>query len=134
MTRTSDGLANNRTVDRRRFLCTAIGTRALCGPLGAFSMQLAPSLSKSLTKEQRDGMTQAQVIDELKKGMSDSVLRKWRLGIISQRSDPARLGNTQQWSCSDVLIPECPPKSYSMQELETPSSDALQAMSSMTTC
>ena len=68
MTRTSDGLANNRTVDRRRFLCTAIGTCALCGPLGAFSMQLVPSLSESLTKEQRDGMTPAQVIDELKKG------------------------------------------------------------------
>jgi carbonic anhydrase len=31
-------------------------------------MQLVPSLSKSLTKEQRDGMTPAQVIDELKKG------------------------------------------------------------------
>jgi len=31
-------------------------------------MQLAPSLSESLTKEQRDSMNPAQVIDELKKG------------------------------------------------------------------
>jgi carbonic anhydrase len=31
-------------------------------------MQLVPSLSESLTKEQRDSMTPAQVIDELKKG------------------------------------------------------------------
>jgi carbonic anhydrase len=31
-------------------------------------MQFAPSMSESLTKEQRDSMTPLQVIDELKKG------------------------------------------------------------------
>jgi carbonic anhydrase len=31
-------------------------------------MQLAPNMSESLTKEQRDSMTPSQVIDELKKG------------------------------------------------------------------
>jgi len=31
-------------------------------------MQLAPSMSESLTKEQRDSMTPSQIIDELKKG------------------------------------------------------------------
>ena len=54
-------------VDRRNLLSAAFGTCALA-PLAALSMQLATNRSGSLTKEQRDSMTPAQVIDELKKG------------------------------------------------------------------
>jgi carbonic anhydrase len=59
---------DNEGMDRRRFLNTAVGACALSTPLGVVSMQLAASLSGSLTKEQRDSMTPSQVIDELKKG------------------------------------------------------------------
>jgi carbonic anhydrase len=57
----------NLAVDRRKFLGAALGACAI-SPLGFSSMQFAASLSGSLTKEQRDSMTPAQVIDELKKG------------------------------------------------------------------
>jgi carbonic anhydrase len=58
----------NEAVDRRTFLGTALCASAVIPPLSSLSMQLVPSLSGSLTKEQRDGMTPSQVIDELKKG------------------------------------------------------------------
>lgn len=60
--------ANNGGVDRRRFLTTALGVCALCPPVRVLSMQLAASMSESLTKARRDSMTPSQVIDELKKG------------------------------------------------------------------
>jgi len=44
-------------------------------------MQLAPSLSEALTKEQRDSMTPAQVIDELKKGNE-----RFRTGKMAPRN------------------------------------------------
>jgi len=54
--------------DRRSFLSTALGACALA-PLACLSLfQLSPSLSRSLTKDERDGMTPAQIIEELKKG------------------------------------------------------------------
>src|SRR6516165_3155314 len=68
MKRTSYQTAGSGIVDRRRFLGTLVCTCALSTAPSALSMQLAPSLSESLTKEQRDGMTPSQVIDELKKG------------------------------------------------------------------
>ena len=58
----------NGAVDRRRFLSAALGACAVSTPLGIASVQLAGSMSASLTKEQRDSMTPSQVIDELKKG------------------------------------------------------------------
>ena len=58
----------HKAVDRRRFLNTALGVCAICPSLGFSLMQLAPSMSESLTKEQRDSMTPSQIIDELKKG------------------------------------------------------------------
>ena len=58
----------NGAVNRRRFLYTVFGAYAMSAPLGFVSMQLAASMSGSLTKEQRDSMTPSQVIDELKKG------------------------------------------------------------------
>jgi carbonic anhydrase len=81
MTRTSEKLMDNPTVNRRRFLSTAVGACALSQALGAFSMQLVPSLSESLTKEQRDSMTPAQVIEELKKGNE-----RFRTGKMAARN------------------------------------------------
>ena len=56
-----------RTFARRRFLGTAIGACAIA-PIVRLPLQLATSGSGSLTKEQRDRMTPAQIIEELKKG------------------------------------------------------------------
>ena len=53
---------------RRDFLGASLGT-CVTAPFASLSlMQLATSLSGSLTKEQRDSMTPSQIIDELKKG------------------------------------------------------------------
>jgi carbonic anhydrase len=68
MKSTSRESADSLAVDRRRFLGAALGACAISPPLGFLSMQLAPSMSESLTKEQRDSMTPSLVIDELKKG------------------------------------------------------------------
>jgi carbonic anhydrase len=67
MKRSSRESVDNLAVDRRRFLGATLGACAI-SPLGSWSMQLAASMSGSLTKEQRDSMTPSQVIDELKKG------------------------------------------------------------------
>lgn len=57
----------NQNLDRRTFMGACFGACAMA-PHAPFSFQFAASLSGSLTKEQRDSMTPAQVIDELKKG------------------------------------------------------------------
>jgi carbonic anhydrase len=82
---------DNRAVDRRRFLSTALGACAISTPLSFLSMQLSDSASRSLTKEQRDSMTPVQVIDELKKGnerfrMGKRVARDY---LAEQRSSAA---------------------------------------------
>jgi carbonic anhydrase len=56
----------NWATDRRSFL-SALGSFAIV-PYAPLRMQLAATLANSLTKEQRDSLTPAQVIDELKKG------------------------------------------------------------------
>lgn len=81
MAGTACEVVNHRAVDRRRFFSTALCAYALSRPLGVFSMQLVPSLSESLTKEQRDSMTPAQVIDELKKGNE-----RFRTGKMAARN------------------------------------------------
>ena len=53
---------------RRDFLGTSLGTYAVAPFAGLSLVQLATSLSGSLTKEQRDSMSPAQVIEELRKG------------------------------------------------------------------
>src|SRR5215472_19128354 len=69
-----------QSFDRRHFLGMAVGTCAVA-PLASLSLaQLAVSRSGSLTKEQRDGMTPSQVIDELKKGNE-----RFRTGKMAQR-------------------------------------------------
>ncbi len=55
-------------VDRRQFLTNSLGACALAPVLSGSFFQLSASLSRSLTKEERDSMTPAQVIEELKKG------------------------------------------------------------------
>ena len=67
MKRTLCEPVDDLVVDRRRFLGAALGACAI-SPFSSLPMQLAASMSGSLTKEQRDSMTPSQVIDELKKG------------------------------------------------------------------
>lgn len=62
------GFHDHWPLERRSFIAAALGTCAITPPPSPLLMQLAVSLSNSLTKEQRDSMTPAQVIDELKKG------------------------------------------------------------------
>jgi len=80
MKKTLNESRDNGTLDRRRFLGTALGACAIGAPLGLVSMQLAASMSESLTKEQRDSMTPSQVIDELKKGNE-----RFRTGKMARR-------------------------------------------------
>ncbi len=65
---TSPDSADNLAVDRRKFLGSALAACALRPRSDLLSMQFVPSLSESLTKQQRDSMTPSQVMDELKKG------------------------------------------------------------------
>jgi carbonic anhydrase len=68
MTNSSRDPGDHLAVDRRKFLGAALAACAVSPAATAWPMQLAPSLSGSLTKEQRDSMTPQQIIDELKKG------------------------------------------------------------------
>jgi carbonic anhydrase len=61
----SDQSLDNRLTNHRSILSATLGICAIT-PLSILSIQF--SNSGSLTKEQRDGMTPSQVIDELKKG------------------------------------------------------------------
>ena len=54
--------------NRRRFLNMSLGACAMTPLLTPSYFQLAGSLSRSLSKEERDSMTPAQVVEELKKG------------------------------------------------------------------
>ena len=55
-------------VDRREFLTGSLGACAIAPVLSGSFFQLSASLSRSLTKEERDSMTPAQVVEELKRG------------------------------------------------------------------
>jgi carbonic anhydrase len=61
-------LQPNQPLDRRCFIGTALGAFAITPSMAFLFPQLAVSLSSSLTKQQRDSMTPAQVIEELRKG------------------------------------------------------------------
>jgi carbonic anhydrase len=58
----------NRVLGRRQFLGSSLGACAMTPLFSPSYFQLAGSLSRSLSKEERDSMTPSQVIDELKKG------------------------------------------------------------------
>ena len=65
---------------RRDFLGTSLGTYAVAPFAGLSLVQLATSLSGSLTKEQRDSMTPSQIIDELERGNE-----RFRSGKMTRR-------------------------------------------------
>jgi carbonic anhydrase len=68
MSTTNGNFLGGGHLDRRDFLGASLGTCAVT-PFGRLSLlQLATSLSSSLTKEERDSMIPSQIIDELKKG------------------------------------------------------------------
>jgi len=67
MASTAQNVQPRRVLDRRSLLTAGFGACAIA-PLAPSFLQLATSLSSSLTKEQRDSLAPAQVIDELKKG------------------------------------------------------------------
>lgn len=67
MERTTANAQTYRKSSRRSFLVTA-SAASLVGPISLLSLQLAAPMSGSLTKEQRDRMTPAEIIEELKKG------------------------------------------------------------------
>lgn len=66
--KTTHGKSDCHVVGRREFLGATLGACAVTPFSKLSSIQLATSLSGSLTKEERDSMTPAQIIDELKKG------------------------------------------------------------------
>jgi carbonic anhydrase len=68
----------DRFTTRRHFMGTAVGACVLAS--GAPSFAQVPTLSATLTKEERDRMTADQVIDELKKGNE-----RFRAGKTSPR-------------------------------------------------
>jgi carbonic anhydrase len=53
---------------RRGFLLTALGAGAAASHIAPLHAQMGAAGSTSLTKEQRDGLTPDQIIEELKKG------------------------------------------------------------------
>lgn len=76
---TYTGTPTPRTLGRRGFLEAAIGACAIT-PALALPLQLGAPGTGSLTKEQRDRMTPAQVIEELKKGN-----QRFRAGKMASR-------------------------------------------------
>lgn len=80
MPRESGKVFDNGTLNRRTFLSGAM-VASVVGRIHGLSMQLAPDMSRSLTKEERDRMTPSQVIDELKKGNE-----RFRAGKMSPRN------------------------------------------------
>jgi carbonic anhydrase len=57
----------HQALDRRTLLTAGLSAWAIAPFVPSF-LQFSPSLSNSLTKDERDKMTPAQIIDELKKG------------------------------------------------------------------
>jgi len=79
MERTTDNTQTHRKSSRRSFFVTA-SAASLVGPMSLLSLQLADRMSGSLTKEQRDRMTPAEIIEELKKGN-----QRFRSGKMTSR-------------------------------------------------
>lgn len=76
----SDNCVHCQTVGRRNFLGGALAAGAFTRLVPLSFAQLSGGLSQSLTKEQRDSMTPAQIIEELKKGN-----QRFRAGKMVQR-------------------------------------------------
>ena len=88
-----------------------------------------PSLSESLTKEQRDGMTPVQVIDELKKGNE-----RFGSGKMAPRNYLAEKRSSAAGQYPAAVVLGCldsrvPAEIVFNAGIEMPSLGALQAMS-----
>lgn len=92
--------SGNQIVNRRTILGAAVGSCALA-PLTTLYMQLAPQRG-SLTKEQRDGMTPSQVIEELKKGNE-----RFRAGKMAARDYLAEKRSSAAGQYPAVVILGC---------------------------
>jgi len=108
MTRTSDESLNNSALDRRRFISAALGTCAICPSVVAASTQLAATLSRSLTKAERDSLTPLQVIDELKKG--NERFRTGKMALRDYRAEkrssaPGQYPAAVVLGCVDSRVP-----------------------------
>jgi carbonic anhydrase len=79
MERMTDNTQTCRKSSRRSFFVSA-SAASLVGPMSLLSLQLAAPMSGSLTKEQRDRMTPAEIIEELKKGN-----QRFRSGKMTSR-------------------------------------------------
>src|SRR5580704_5356491 len=86
--------------NRRRFLNMSLGACAITPFFTPSFFQLAGSLSRSLTKEERDSMTPSQVIEELKKGNE-----RFRTGKMASRDYVAekRSSATGQYPAAVIL-------------------------------
>ena len=91
---------NVSQLNRRGFLGTALAACAVRPTRTRMFMQLTASLSKSLTKEERDSMTPAQVLDELKKGNE-----RFRSGQMASRDylGQKRSSATGQYPAAVIL-------------------------------
>ena len=76
---TTDNRQTDRKSSRRSFFVTA-SAASLVGPTSLLSLQLAAPMNSSLTKEQRERMTPAEIIEELKKGN-----QRFRSGKMTSR-------------------------------------------------
>jgi carbonic anhydrase len=74
------GHTANPDMDRRGFLKSSLQACALVPLIPSSHFQLSPNPSRALTKEERDNMTPAHVIDELKKGNE-----RFRTGKMAHR-------------------------------------------------
>jgi len=81
MKRTSPDPVHHRFFNRRTFLGSSLCACAATQLLSASALQLATSLTGSLTKERRDSMTPAEVIEQLKKGNE-----RFRTGKMAARN------------------------------------------------
>ena len=72
----NDKSLDSQPLRRRDFLEAAFAACAITPPASLSLVQLSASMSASLTKEERDAMTPAQVIEELKKGNERFRMRK----------------------------------------------------------
>ncbi len=90
---------NTCVLGRRRFLATTIGAYAI-GPVTSISEQTGTRGSGSLTKEARDRMTPAQVLDELRMGNE-----RFRTGKMVSRDyrDQQRTSAAGQFPSAAVL-------------------------------
>jgi len=86
--------------NRRSFLGAVLTVCAVKPSRAHMFLQLTTSLSKSLTKEERDSMTPAQVLDELKKGNE-----RFRSGQMASRDylGQKRSSATGQYPAAVVL-------------------------------